>query len=68
MNNACSLGAQTAAEVKRQTWHKLDCLAKYQLNSGYDNQKLMKWFESQNEEWQASRKAKFKMRLNQRRW
>ena len=67
-NNACSVGAQSTEEAQKQTWHKLDCLAKYQLNSGHDNKTLIEWFKSQNEEWQASRQQRFTARLNQRRW
>lgn len=67
-HNACSLGPQSEEEAKTLNWKRMDCLAKYQLNSGNDNKKLMEWFKSQNEEWQAARKQRFTARLNQRRW
>lgn len=66
--NANSLAPKTADGIKKETWYKLDCLAKYKLNSGCDNKKLVEWFNEQDKEWQASRKQKFNMRLNQRRW
>jgi len=67
VNNACSLGPQTAAEAKKQNWHRMDCLAKRYIEK-FDSQAALKWFGTQDEAWKKSRKKKFQSRLNDRRW
>jgi hypothetical protein len=65
-HNANSLGAQSEEQAKKDNWHRMDCLAANQLRVEHDTEKLKKWFASQNEEWQAARKARFTSRLNER--
>lgn len=65
--NANSFGAQTEEEAKKQNWHRMDCLAKLYIKK-FDRQSAVKWFETQNEEWQRSRLERFTSRLNERRW
>lgn len=66
-HNANSLGAQTREQTKKDNWHRMDCLAKRYIEK-FDGQAAMKWFESQSEEWQKSREARFTSRLNERQW
>jgi hypothetical protein len=61
--NACSLGPSTDEEIKTSNWKRMDCLAANQLKVERDPLKLKKWFASQDEEWQAARKARFMSRL-----
>jgi hypothetical protein len=62
-DNACPLGPNTDEEVKQSNWLRMDCLAANQLKVERDPLKLKKWFKSQDEEWQAARKARFASRL-----
>lgn len=66
-NNACKLGAQTEGEAKKLNWHRMDCLAKHNIEK-LDKQSALKWFAKQNEEWKKSRSNRFSSRLNARRW
>lgn len=63
-HNANSLGAQSEAEAKKHNWHRIDCLAARQLRVERDPLKLKKWFSTQDEEWQASRKGRFTSRVS----
>jgi len=65
-NNAAKLGPQTEAEAIKWNWHRMDCLAKYQLNNERDHKKLMAWFAKQGEEWKESRKQRFTIRSNEK--
>lgn len=65
-HNANSFAPKTKEGMKKQSWHQLDCLAANQLRVERDTGKLKAWFASQNEEWQAARKARFTARLNGR--
>ena len=65
--NACSLGAQSEAEAKKDNWWRMDCLAKRYIEK-FDKKASLDWFETQNEEWQASRKERFTARLSERWW
>jgi hypothetical protein len=65
--NANSLAPQTAEGIKKQNWHRMDCLAKRYIEN-FDRQTAVKWFESQDEEWQKARVERFTSRLNERRW
>jgi len=65
--NANSLGAQTEEEARKQNFHRMDCLAKRYIEK-FDKPSAIKWFKTQNEEWQTSRLERFTSRLNERRW
>jgi uncharacterized phage-like protein YoqJ len=65
--NACSLGPQTKEEAKKLNWHRLDCLTANKLKIETDSTKILVWFEKQDEEWKAARKARLKQRINSRR-
>lgn len=62
--NCCSYGPQNESEAKAANWHRMDCLAAHQLRVERDHLKLKSWFEAQDEEWQAARKARFNARIN----
>lgn len=64
--NVCTYGPQNEAEAKKANWHRMDCLAARQLKIERDHTKLKKWFKTQDEEWQAARKARFDSRINDR--
>ena len=65
-HNANSLGAQSEEQAKKENWHRMDCLAKYNLKNERDYSKLIKWFAKQNEEWRQSRHKRFMARTNDR--
>jgi hypothetical protein len=61
--NVSKFAPKNKEEEKQQNWHRIDCLAANQLKVERDPLKLKKWFASQDEEWQAARKARFMSRL-----
>lgn len=66
-NNACSLGPQNEEDAHNQNWHRMDCLARWYIEK-FDRQAALKWFGTQDQAWQDSRKQRFNSRINERRW
>lgn len=62
-SNVSKFGPKDEAQAKKMNWHRIDCLAAYLLRKERDSAKLRAWFASQDEEWQAARKARFMARL-----
>jgi hypothetical protein len=61
--NVSKFSPTSPGELKKQKWHRLDCLTKYKLANDQDTEKLRDWFKQQDEAWRLSRQELFNERL-----
>lgn len=61
--NASKFAPKSPEEVKKQNWHRLDCLTRNKLATEQNNKKLKEWFDKQDPEWRVLRQALFSQRL-----